>query len=104
MKFTKGQWAKLNMRNLNLIIAVPAQGIAPDEAMPLEGTVRAINIDTIFKKLSLAFNTLKPRQNGRHFPADILICTFLNQNISISINVPLKFVPKGPINNIPALD
>ena len=28
---------------------------------------------------------------------------FLNENIWISIEVALKFVPKGPINNIPAL-
>ena len=30
-------------------------------------------------------------------------CIFLNENIWISINISLKFVPKGPINNIPAL-
>ena len=28
---------------------------------------------------------------------------FLNQNIYILIQISLKFVPKGPINNIPAL-
>ena len=28
---------------------------------------------------------------------------FLNENIRISIKIPLKFVPKGPIKNIPAL-
>ena len=32
-------------------------------------------------------------------PGDI----FLNENVSISIKISLKFVPKGPINNIPAL-
>ena len=48
-------------------------------------------------------NTLRPRQNGRHFPDDIFKCIFLNENIWISIKIPLKFVPKGPINNIPAL-
>ena len=40
-------------------------------------------------------NTLRPRQNGRPFPDDIFKCIFLN--------ISLKFVPKGPINNIPAL-
>ena len=49
------------------------------------------------------FNTLSPRQNGRHFADDIFKCFFLNKNISISIKIPLKFVPKGHINNIPAL-
>ena len=28
---------------------------------------------------------------------------FLNENVIISIQISLKFVPKGPINNIPAL-
>ena len=26
-------------------------------------------------------NTLRPRQNGRHFPDDIFKCIFLNQNV-----------------------
>ena len=47
-------------------------------------------------------NTLRPRQNGRHFP-DTFKCFFLNENVSIAIKILLKFVPKGPINNIPAL-
>ena len=49
------------------------------------------------------FNTLKPRQNGRHFADDILKCIFLNENVWISLKILLKFVPKGPIKNIPAL-
>ena len=48
-------------------------------------------------------NTLKPRQNGCHFPDDIFKCIFLDENIWMSINISLKFVPKGPIKNIPAL-
>ena len=34
---------------------------------------------------------------------DNFICKFVNENILISITISLKFVPKGPINNIPAL-
>ena len=49
------------------------------------------------------FNTLRPRQNGRHFPDDIFKCIFLNENGRISIKISLKFVPKVPITNIPAL-
>ena len=49
------------------------------------------------------FNTLRPRQNGRHFPDDIFKCIFLNENILNPIKSSLKFVPKGSINNIPAL-
>ena len=48
-------------------------------------------------------NTLRPRQDGRHFPDDIFKCIFLNENVWIPIKISLKFVPKGPINNIPAL-
>ena len=46
---------------------------------------------------------LRPRQNGRHFADDIFKCIFLNENASIAIKISLKFVPTGPINNIPAL-
>ena len=49
------------------------------------------------------FNTWKPRQNCRHFPDDIFKYIFLNKNVYISIEISLKFVPKGPINNIPAM-
>ena len=49
------------------------------------------------------FNTLRPRQNGRHFADDIFKCIFLNENVWIPIKISMKFVPKGPINNIPAL-
>ena len=50
-----------------------------------------------------AFNTLRQRQNGCYFPDDIFKCIFLNENVWIVIKISLKFVPKGPINNIPAL-
>ena len=48
-------------------------------------------------------NTLRPRQNGHHFADDIFKCIFLNENVWIPIKISLKFVPKGPIDNIPAL-
>ena len=47
-------------------------------------------------------NTLRLRQTG-HFADDIFKCLFLNEKSSISINISLKFVPEGRINNIPAL-
>ena len=49
------------------------------------------------------FNSLRPRQNGRHFADDIFEIIFLNENVLIPIKMSLKFVPKSPINNIPAL-
>ena len=50
-----------------------------------------------------SLNTLRPRQNGRHFADDTFKRIFMNENCRISINISLKFVPKGLINNIPAL-
>ena len=48
-------------------------------------------------------NTLRPRQNGRRFADDTFKRIFLNENVRISIKISLKFVPKGPSNNNPAL-
>ena len=50
-----------------------------------------------------ALNTLRPRQNGRRFADDIFKSIFLNENAWMPIKISLKFVHKGPINNIPAL-
>ena len=43
-------------------------------------------------------NSLRPRQNGRHFPDDIFKWIFGSE-----IKISLKFVSKGLINHIPAL-
>ena len=48
-------------------------------------------------------NTLRPRRNGRHFSDDVLKSIFFNENVWIPIEISLKFVPKGQIDNIPAL-
>ena len=44
-------------------------------------------------------NTLRPRQNGRR----CFQCIFLNQNVWSLLKISLKFVPRGPITNIPSL-
>ena len=50
------------------------------------------------------FNTLlRPRQNGRHSTDDIFKHIFLNETICILMKISMKFYPKSPINNIPAL-
>ena len=48
-------------------------------------------------------NTLRPRQNGRRFADDTFERIFLNENVRISINISLKFVPRGSIDNIATL-
>ena len=55
------------------------------------------------QRLGSLFNTLRPRQDGRHFADDIFKCIFFNEKVWIPIKISLKFVPKDPINNIPAL-
>ena len=53
--------------------------------------------------MSFYLNTLRPRQNGRHFADAIFKCVFLNGNVWILIKISLKFVLQGLINNNPAL-
>ena len=48
-------------------------------------------------------STMKPGQNGRHFPDDIFKCIFLNENVWISLKISQKFASKVRTNNIPAL-
>ena len=51
-----------------------------------------------------SINTLRPGQNGCHFcRRQFQMYFFLNENVWIMIQISRKFVPKGPINNIPAL-
>ena len=52
---------------------------------------------------SMWIDRLRPRWNEQHFADDIFKCIFLNENVWIPINISMKFVPKGPINNISAL-
>ena len=49
-----------------------------------------------------ALNTLRPRQNGCHFPG-MFKCVFLNEDFWIQFQISLKFVPKVSTNNNPAL-
>ena len=48
-------------------------------------------------------NTLRLRQNCRHFADDIFKCTSLNGNVWNSLKHSLELVRKGRINNIPSL-
>ena len=61
-----------------------------------------IEIMLNYPSSSACFNTLRLRQNGRHFADNIFKCIVLNENVWIVIKISLKFVPKGPNNNIPA--
>ena len=47
---------------------------------------------------AITFNTLKPKQNGRHFADDIFKCIFLNENVWITNKISLKSIPKCPMH------
>ena len=63
------------------------------------GIINFLSLDLL---LDCLVNTLRPRQDGRHFPDDIFKYIYLNENARISLKKSLKFVPKVQINNIPA--
>ena len=46
---------------------------------------------------------IEAETNGLHSADDIFKCIFWNENVWIPIKISLKFVPKCPINNIPAM-
>ena len=54
-------------------------------------------------KTYTTFNTLRLRQNGHNFAEEVFKCIFWNENVWISLKISLKFVPRGQINNFPAL-
>ena len=53
----------------------------------------------IISEMVILVNTLRPRQNGHHFPDDILKHIFLNKYCCILKKISLTFVPQGAINN-----
>ena len=55
------------------------------------------------QRWSCGINTLRPRQHGRHFADDTFKRILMTENVINLTKISLKFVPKGPINNIPAL-
>ena len=61
------------------------------------------NVTTILTNIVAYFNVWKVAQNGCHFADDNFRCIFANENVCILIKISPKFVPKGPIDNNPAL-
>ena len=46
-------------------------------------------------------NSSSPGQKYLHFADNIFKCIFMNEKICISIQISLKFIYKGPIDNNP---
>ena len=68
-------------------------GIAPMNPRP--GQIR--------NGVALVVNSSPPGQNGRYFTDDIVERIFLNEKVRFFTKISRKFVPKGPIDNYPAL-
>ena len=68
-----------------------------NESNKLDGGFRSVCF--IHTCMVANFNTLRPRHNRRNFADDIFKCIFLNENVWIPTKVPLKFVPKCPIDS-----
>ena len=99
-----------NIPSLVLIMAWRRPGDKPLSEPTLVRSLTHICVTRITNASSIylfhlfhLFNSLRPRQNGRLFGDDTFKRIFLNENIRISTKNSLKFVPKGLINNIPAL-
>ena len=75
----------------------------PSEYEPTVSKMKKSLYRLFLRDQSDHFNSLRPRQSRRHFADAIFKCIFVNENVWIPIKISLKFVPKGPINNIPAL-
>ena len=65
------------------------------EMLHMEITVTSSNAQWV--------TTLRQRQNWCHFTDNIFKCIFMNEDVRILFKISLKVVPKGPVNNIPAL-
>ena len=57
----------------------------------------------IFTHILENYLTHPPVHNGRHFADDIFICILVNEKKCALIEISLKFVPRDPIDNNPAL-
>ena len=79
--------------------------LAVGKHLDTKPSMRVCSLTTLelSSRMPWGINTLRPRQNGRHFADDNFKCIFLNENAWIPIKISQKFVPQGPINNIPAL-
>ena len=99
-------WSKKNTKQLLLLAQAEhceANGCGKSECKLLLIIISPYSWGSTTECVVTTVNTLRPRQNGRHFADDIFKCIFVNEYVWIPIKILLKFVPTGPINTIPAL-
>ena len=99
-EFTIPMWASQALF-LNNLFHTAATSCSPRLAVIL--ACYEIFVVFLVPLIASVLNTLKPRQNGRHFADDTFNRIFVNENVRIPMKISLKFVAKGIINNLPAL-
>ena len=111
---THAQTASVNPRwKQTIMSANVSQGMAVSDFLSFWRTLLGLLVDQwnlrvpdlqmIWQPWRNLTNTMRSRQNGRHFVEDLLKCIFLNENIWLSPKIFTKVRSYGPINNIPAL-
>ena len=78
---------------------MPDVPITPGTHFTMAASAHKANLNEIH----LALNSLRPRQNGHHFAGQISSAFSWMKMLEFWLKFSLKFVSKGPINNIPAL-
>ena len=61
------------------------------------------DISSMSRSYFMCVNSSPPGHNDRRFADDIFRWIFVNEKFCILIKISLKFVPKRPIDNYPAL-
>ena len=89
--------------NINFLVNIQYQSDRIiNECFPLSYLYCSQLDDIHYKQLHI-LNTLRPRQDGRHFADDSFTCIFFNENCCILIKFSLKYVCQGAIDNNRAL-
>ena len=109
---TRKQTAKVGAMSMSVSL-MGAKSVRSDIQLAFQTNITALGLTSVETppgehRLNLHItlcwlNTLRQRQNGHQIPDDIFKCIFLNENIWISLNISLKFVPKSLIENMAAL-
>ena len=71
--------------------------------MSFESMLHVLHGNKVIFIVIVIVNPSPPGQNGRHFADDSFKCISVNEKFLILIQISVKFVPKGPIDNNPAL-
>ena len=80
--------------------------VAPERDQETGTSQRSVNRSYVLQSINLKECKIEQWVRDKMvaiFPADIFKCISWNENVWISIKISLKFVPKGPINEILSL-